>query len=242
MTAPVVVLSDLTGQQAQVWDTLMTVAEDLGDGWTLIGGQMVMLHQAERQPADASPVGAADMRWSYDLDVVVNLRTSRARMRHIDSVLRDHGFEQEVHPIGHRYLDSDGTVFDVLAPDHLGRHLPRLGRGNTLQAAGGTQALKRSKMVEVEYNQQRTPIPRPDLVGALLIKIAAASGPPTGRGNQRHLIDVITLAALITPQDAASAALTRNERRRIRRAVEILARDGRYQAPTAAQGLALLVP
>lgn len=235
-------LSDLTGRQAQVWDSLMTVAEDLGDGWTLIGGQMVLLHQAERQPAGASLVDATSLRWSYDVDVVVNLRTSRACMSHIDSVLLDHGFEQQVLPIGHRYLDADGTVFDVLAPDHLGRHLPRLGRGNTLQAAGGTQALKRSETVEVEYNRQRALIPRPDLVGALLIKIAAASGPPTGRGNQRHFLDVIALAALITPQDAAGAALTRNERKRIRRASQTLARDGRDPARAAAQSLTLLVP
>ena len=243
MTAPVVVLPGLAGQQAQAWNTLLALAEDLGEGWTLIGGQMVLLHQAERQPAGAGPVDGASLRWSYDVDVVVNLRTSRTRMSHIDSVLRDHGFEQQLAPIGHRYVDGSGTVFDVLAPDHLGRHLPRLGRGNTLQAAGGTQALKRSGLVEVEHNRQRAPIPRPDLVGALLIKIAAASGPPGGRGSRRHLLDVITLATLITPQDAASAVLTRNERKRIRGAVQSLARAGQDPAvAAAAQGLVLLVP
>ena len=33
--AAVVVLPPLDGQQAQAWDTLMAVAEDLGTGWTL---------------------------------------------------------------------------------------------------------------------------------------------------------------------------------------------------------------
>lgn len=42
--AAVVVLPPLDGQQAQACDTLMAVAEDLGTGWTLIGGQMVLLH------------------------------------------------------------------------------------------------------------------------------------------------------------------------------------------------------
>ncbi len=242
MTTPVVVLPALTGKQAQAWDALMAVAEDLGEGWTLIGGQMVLLHQAERQPAGAGTASSASLRWSYDLDVVVNLRTSRTRMSHIDSVLRAHGFNQQILPIGHRYVDAAGTVFDVLAPDHLGRHLPRLGRGNTLQAAGGTQALKRSGLVEVERNQQRALIPRPGIVGALLIKIAAASGPPTGRGNKRHLLDVMTLAVLITPQDAANAALTRKERKRVQGAARILARDGSGPARTAAQSLTLLVP
>ena len=38
----------------------MSVAGSLGEGWTLIGGQMVLLHQSERQPeaAHAAP-GAA---------------------------------------------------------------------------------------------------------------------------------------------------------------------------------------
>ncbi len=242
MTTPVVVLPVLTGKQALAWDALMAVAADLGEGWTLIGGQMVLLHQAERRRAGAGPASGASLRWSYDLDVVVDLRTNRTRMRHIDSVLRDHGFNQQILPIGHRYVDAAGTVFDVLAPDHLGRHLPRLGRGNTLQATGGTQALKRSRLVEVERDQQRSLIPRPDIVGALLIKIAAASGPPTGRGNKRHLLDVITLAALITPQDAANAALTQKERKRIQSAARILARDGSGAARTAAQSLTLLVP
>ena len=242
MRTPVVVLPALTGKQALAWDALMAVAADLGEGWTLIGGQMVLLHQAERRPADADPSSGASLRWSYDLDVVVNLRTNRTRMRHIDSVLRDHGFDQQILPIGHRYVDAAGTVFDVLAPDHLGRHLPRLGRGNTLQATGGTQALKRSGLVEVERDQQRSLIPRPDIVGALLIKIAAASGPPTGRGNRRHLLDVMTLAALITPQDAANAALTRKELKRIRGTARILAHDGSGPARAAAQSLTLLVP
>ena len=82
MTAPAVVLPPLEGQQAQAWDTLMAVAGNLGEGWTLIGGQMMLLHQAERSPAGARVVGGAGLRWSYDLDVVVNLRTSRSRMSH----------------------------------------------------------------------------------------------------------------------------------------------------------------
>ena len=56
------------------------------------------------------------------------------------------------------------------------------------------------------------------------------------------LIDVMTLAALITPQDAANAALTRKERKRNRGAARILARDGSGPALTAAQSLTLLVP
>ena len=242
MTSTPVVLPVLSGQQAQAWDTLMSVAGSLGEGWTLIGGQMVLLHQSERQPAAVHPSPDASLRWSYDLDVVVNLRAGRSRMDHIDSALRVHGFEQQHLPIGHRYIASNGIVFDVLAPDHLGKHLPRLGRGNTLQAAGGTQALKRSELVEVEHNQRRALIPRPSLVGAILIKIAAASGPAGGRGNRRHLLDVVTLATLITPQDVAAAALTRNERKRIHRAAQAVLGLGDERSQAATAGLSLLAP
>ena len=237
-----VVLPALSGQQARAWDTLMSVAGSLGEGWTLIGGQMVLLHQSERQPAAAHVPSAAGLRWSYDLDVVVNLRASRSRMGHIDSVLRANGFEQQHQPIGHRYVASNGTVFDVLAPDHLGKHLPRLGRSNTLQAPGGTQALRRSELVEVQHLQRRALVPRPSLVGALLIKMAAASGPPGGRGNRRHLQDVVTLAMLITPSDVNAAELTRNERRRIRRAAQAVLHLGDERSQAAAAGLALLLP
>lgn len=219
-----VALPDLAGRQALAWDALLRVAGSLGDGWTLVGGQMVVLHQLERQPAGPALPGS-QLRFSYDVDMVVDLRTSRSRMGHIDTTLRSYGFEQQGMPVGHRYVHLDGTVFDVLAPDHLGRHLPRLGRGRTLQAAGGTQALKRTQWVEVRQKQRRVLVPRPDIVGAVLIKIAAAGGPATARGNRRHLQDVATLAALITSEDIASAVLTRKERSRIRRAADTLSRE-----------------
>ena len=241
MSGMPIMLPALSGLQARAWDTLVNVAASLGEGWTLIGGQMVMLHQAERQPSTAHQSPGAGLRWSYDLDVVVNLRAGRSHMGRIESALRAHGFEQHL-PVGHRYIAPDGTVFDVLAPDHLGQHLPRLGRGNTLQASGGTQALKRSEFVEVEHNQRRALIPRPSLIGAILIKIAAASSPGGGRGNRRHLLDVVTLAMLITPQDADSAALTRSECKRIRRAAQAVLGVGDERAQAAAAGLALLLP
>ncbi len=47
MTSAPIGLPALSGQQAQAWDALMSVAGSLGEGWTLIGGQMVLLHQSE---------------------------------------------------------------------------------------------------------------------------------------------------------------------------------------------------
>ena len=83
---------------------------------------------------------------------------------------------------------------------------------------------------------------RPSLVGAILIKIAAASGPAGGRGNRRHLLDVVTLATLITPQDVAAAALIRNERKRIGRTAQAVLHLGDERSQAATAGLALLSP
>ena len=66
---PTVVLPALHGAQAAAWEALLEVAPDFGEGWTLVGGQMVMLHQAERQPSGSTMSG----RWSHDLDVVARM-------------------------------------------------------------------------------------------------------------------------------------------------------------------------
>ncbi len=119
MTVPMteIVLPPLTGEQAAAWDALAALAPELGDGWTLIGGQMVLLHQAER---DSDQQNWAP-RWSYDLDVIVDIRARRGHMDAIDTALRQHGFAQTPQSIEHRYQrPADNVVIDVLAPDHLG--------------------------------------------------------------------------------------------------------------------------
>ena len=112
----------------------------------------------------------------------------------------------------------------VLAPDNLGRHLPKLGVGNTLSTAGGTQALKRTEWVNVERGRRKALIPRPDIVGAILIKISALTGPASSRGSERHYEDILTLADLLRASDTRTASLTRNERQRIRRAADIISK------------------
>lgn len=48
--APVtIVLPALSGQQAQSWHTLMSVAGSLGEGWTLVGGQTLAIGRTEEE-------------------------------------------------------------------------------------------------------------------------------------------------------------------------------------------------
>ena len=76
---------------------------------------MVFLHQAERDPATSVPV-----RWTTDLDVVVNLRTSPSELAKVHEVLVHSGFAQMPQQIEHRYWRrNDNVTIDILAPDHL---------------------------------------------------------------------------------------------------------------------------
>lgn len=228
-----VALPKLTSLQGTAWTALLDLAPDLGTGWTLIGGQMVFLHQAER-----SREAALSMRPTTDLDVVVNLRTSPNGIDRIHRVLANHGFAQPAQPIMHRYVrDSDQVTIDVMAPDHLGKHLPRLGIGHTTQAPGSTQALRRTEWVTVSHAGRAAAIPRPDLVGALIVKQAAARDAAGGRAPQRHRDDVHLLASLLRQSDVETADLSRNERGLLRGALNDLAMQGTAHAAAAAARL-----
>ena len=237
MTVPSVTLHGLPHQQGAAWDVLLDMAPHLGTGWTLIGGQMVALHQAERQP----PGMPALLRMSSDIDVVINIRADNNQAAQADDALRKHGFVQLAIDVEHRYVrDSDGVVCDVLAPDHLGRNLPRLGRGHTLGATGGTQALQRTSWVTVTHGSRRARIARPSLVGALLIKIAASTA-PSNRGSDRHIQDVMSLAALLQERDLNTAALSKSERKRIQRVVKTIAGSGSEHAQRTAERLTRII-
>lgn len=208
-----------------MWGALLDIAPDLGSEWTLIGGQMVLLHQMERG-ATTGFGSAQAWRLSGDADLLINTR-SQGAMQEADAALQRHGFCQVAAPIEHRYIrEDDDLVIDVLAPDHLGHHLPQMGRGHTLQAAGGTQALDRTGWVEVSDGTRQVPIPRPSLVGAILIKCSASLGPASSRGNSRHLGDLGVLTGLLAREDSATASLSANERKRLRQVAQMLLNAG----------------
>lgn len=113
----------------------------------------------------------------------------------------------------------------MLAPDNLGRHLPRPGRGYTLGTPSGTQALRRTERVLVTYRDREALIARPNLVGALLIKAAANARTK----EARHLQDVVNLAELLRRNDIDAASLTNKERKRLKRVQNTLVSDHRSQ-------------
>lgn len=209
---PVIVLPPLAGGQAESWAALVELAPAFGDNWLLVGGQMVFLHELERQSTDVRPTD--------DIDVVVDLRAEPAGLARIHSKLISASFDQDSPgPEGtaHRYRRGP-AVIDVLAPDNVGKRAQlTLGSGRTVEAPGTSQAFHRCGVVTVEVGGVSAQIPRPDLVGALLGKAAAVVkiSSQSAASRAKHFRDFDSLAKLLGVVDRQSADLTKSERRMI---------------------------
>ena len=207
-----VVLPPLLGGQAESWSALVELAPAFGANWLLVGGQMVFLHEVERN--------ATDVRPTNDVDVVVDLRAEPAGLDRIHSTLTNAGFGQDSpgpESTAHRYR-RQAAVIDVLAPDNVGtRARLRLGTGRTIEAPGTTQAFARSGVVAVEVDGETAKIRRPDIVGALLGKAAAVAkiSSQSAASRAKHLRDFDSLARLLGMVDREGADLTSSERRMI---------------------------
>jgi hypothetical protein len=208
--AAAVRLPPLAGRQQESWGAFVEVAPTLGEHCLLVGGQMVFLLEVER--------GSLDTRPTDDVDIVIDLRVEPAGLARVHQTLVDAGFGQappSADGIGHRYTRAGATI-DVLAPDRLGsRARLALGSGRTIEAPGGSQALIRSGVVNVELADGSTArVRRPTVVGALLGKVAAVTQivSQTSAERAKHTRDVDSPARLLGPADREQADLTRKER------------------------------
>lgn len=80
----------------------------------------------------------------------------------------------------------------------------------TIQIPGGTQALQRKETVTIAIGGEHTRLPRPTLLGAILLK-ACSLPVHTRPEDQRE--DLITLLGLLTDPTAAVASLKKSERK-----------------------------
>lgn len=144
----VVRLPRLAGGQAASWRALLEIVPQLGNNWLLIGGQMVFLHEVERESTDVRPTN--------DIDLVVDLRVEPAALGQTHEVLAGAGFVQDPpspEGVAHRYRRGGATI-DVLAPDRMGvRAKLALGNGRTVEAPGTSQAFRRVSLVRVELDE-----------------------------------------------------------------------------------------
>ena len=147
MSEPVVIrLPPLAGGQAESWRALIEIAPHLGRHWLLIGGQMVFLHEVERESTDTRPTN--------DIDLVVDLRIDPTALEHTHTVLAGAGFSQDLpspEGVAHRYRRGGATI-DILAPDHMGtRAKLSLGNGRTIEAPFKPRKMyEQGEMIESE--------------------------------------------------------------------------------------------
>lgn len=216
-----VMLPVLAAAHQELWGVLCDLAHRHTSDWVLVGGQMVLLHalQARRTPH----------RVSQDLDMIIDARVRPPALAKFLATLGELGFSSVgVSPddIAHRYARGHVHI-DVLVPEGLGRRAPihTVGTAMTVEIAGGTQALTRAERVPVLHSGRRALVPRPNLLGAIVIKAAAANN---DRQPQRHLIDLAFLYSLASDPLAMRTALTAKDTARLRAVIAL--RDPAHEA------------
>jgi hypothetical protein len=206
-----IVLPVMPREQTASWLGLLDLYDHFPDGWTLIGGQLVHLHCAER--------GQFSMRPTNDADTVVDVRANPTILHAFTQTLENLGFRSvgiSAEGRQHRWKRGDASI-DVLLPEGVGdRAAERRGATGspTLPTQGGTQALQRSEVVAVTVGGREGFVPRPNLVGALVVKAAAHSN-VGDQDPRRHRRDFLVLVGLITARDFTDVELSKKDRQRL---------------------------
>lgn len=208
-----VTLSAVTGPEAELWPLLFELANDVPDGWALIGAQMVILHAAAH--------GVTRPVRTRDLDVLVDLRSLRPT--EIVEWLHERGFELSgVSPegVGHEFQRRQIRI-DVLGTDHAG---PRTDKttvppARTVEVPGGRRAIGRLTAARVTMGPVEGTLPLPDWLGALQLKARAALALSD---REKHLRDLALLLGLPVDVAGFAAGLSGKERTQLQRAFDLL--------------------
>jgi len=212
-------LTHLDPLSGAIWDVLLDLAEVQPRGWTLVGAQMVVLHGLERGRVLARATAVAD--------VLVDVRLIQDGTQQLARRLVERGFDLEgisAMGIGHRFTNGQVKI-DVLAPDVQVRNkkaLTTIAPARTVCVPGGSQALARSRGVEIIRGQRTGQVPCPALLGAILVKARAVDVddlPDAQRG------DLAFLLSLAEDPRALVAELRGKERSWLRHRAELLERD-----------------
>jgi len=220
--APLIQMPQLSRALTQVWHLLFDLSQAQPDSWCLVGGLMVMLHGLEH--------GRSDLRPTADGDVLVDIRARPGALREITRFLSEQGLAAELAPEGiqHRFkrrADDGDLHVDVLAPDHVGAraNLTTTPPGRTIEVPGGTRALQRSGRVSVHVDGRTGQIRRPDIVGAIVVKLEAIGLPGD---PARHYQDLAFLLTILREPRQGRSELTPKERAKLR-ACQLQNRDHR---------------
>jgi len=182
---------------AAAWSALLYVSQRMPRGWTIVGGQMVLLWCLERKSPLARPTN--------DIDTVLDVRAHPDAHLRFTRLLAEQGFRQHGETVSgrqHRWVRGEALI-DVLIPRYLGERAdrrPGAAGGPALATPGGQHALDRTESVAVVVDGQPGTVRRPNLVGALIAKSATVEilDDPA---RDRHLVDFLTLLTLLGPRD-----------------------------------------
>jgi hypothetical protein len=215
VSEPVVVMPVLGDPVNKVWEVFLDLTERLHVAWTIVGGQMVLLHALEH--------GTVPPTVSQDGDVIADVRATQNALRHVAAELEQMGFALAGianDGTAHRYRrDSrDGgrrVTIDVLAPDGVGERtdLTTTPPGHSLQVPAGSQALRRTKKVGIQVGDRLGQVPRPSLLGAIVAKAAACG---IAGDSSRHYRDLAFLCSLVQDPFDLRSGLTKSDRRNLR--------------------------
>lgn len=227
----------VTGALDELWHALCALADAAGDlPWTIVGGQMVLLHGLEH--------GRVPPRLSDDIDAAVDVRAAPGATRRLVEILQHLGYRSAGATLdGHAYRfskqaggaaahvdvvvgEGDDLVVDVLVPEALGERADTttVGSATAFPAQGVRQALDRTEVVPVTVNgEQVSWVPRPSLLGAIVAKAVASV--VDHQDPERHHQDLAFLCGLVNrPRDLAEQT-TRKDRKRLRRAAQVVPED-----------------
>ena len=178
---------------------------------------MVMLHAFE--------AGQVPGRTTGDLDLLFDVRTYLGATAEATKRLLAAGFREAApSPEGVAHRLRKDVVVDVLAPDGLGPRTSKetVAGGRTVQVPGGSQALDRTEIVEVRLGGRAARLPRPSLLGAILLKARAVDAARDEAA--KHEADLTFLLGLVPDPRSLASQLRKSERRWLRARDEIAER------------------
>jgi len=201
-------LPELGDDRHRLWCDLIEMASTFPDTWTIIGAHMVALYALE---------AGTTSRPSDDVDVLVDVRLAVNGTEQISRFLRDRGYEPQVsrNRLAHLFMRDTAQV-DVLAPDGIGQkaNIVTVPPNRTVKVPGGTQALARSVLVDVRSREVEGKLPRPNLLGAILVKVRAIERDDLPEAQRQ---DVALLLQLVDDPSEVTADIRPSERRWLQR-------------------------
>lgn len=192
-------------QDEEVWQSLLELRERHPEGWTLIGARMVTLYALE--------YGRTPPRFSLDADALINVRLIPLGTQRFSKLLLQLKYEMvDVSGFGHGHrFKRGGVLIDVLAPDGLNAVKRRVTIPPlyTVEVPGGSQALQRTEVVEIALGDARGKLPRPNLLGATLVKTRAIA---VDDAKESQRLDTAFLLTLVPDPQELAATITASEK------------------------------